>query len=597
MRSIFESNRSCKIVISFVLSVIIVAGLGLDALAASSGHVSVIGDSVSTHSDYESFATAYSDSFDANYMYYNLYIKATKGTRGKVDAMGMTRVTPVDDPGDNYVLLNPMNSQERIDKLDDNGTPDTILVFGGLNDIANGVQIEDFKVAYVDFLKRINDTYPSANVICMTAYEFDSYAYGGRKYTINDITPYNNIIKECVGNANNATVIDLSNVDIESDTFDNVHPNKEGHIKMFNKLMENEIEPPSGNYSGLLHTQYGTWMYSNGQIDMSYTGYASDKTGTYYIVRGYYDSNYTGMYYDGSEWVYLENGKVNISYTGEATNAFGTWYYENGHINWNANGMINTGNRWRMLNGGHVETGYTGMANNIFGWWYFTNGDIDWSYTGMANNIFGWWYYVNGRLDWIYTGEGENVFGTWYYENGRIKWDANGMYWTGSRWRMLNGGHVETGYTGMASNIFGWWYFTNGDIDWTYTGEGENVFGTWYYENGHINWNANGMINTGNRWRMLNGGHVETGYTGMANNIFGWWYFINGDIDWTYTGMANNIFGWWYYTNGRLDWSYTGVGENVFGKWLYVNGRIPFDYYGQYTIDGVTYNVQGGHIE
>ena len=262
---------------------------------------------------------------------------------------------------------------------------------------------------------------------------------------------------------------------------------------------------------------------------------------------------YTGMYYDGSRWYYMENGSINYS--------------------------------------------YTGMANNAWGWWYFTNGDIDWTYTGMANNAFGWWYYTNGNINWNYTGFGENALGKWYYENGRLDWNANGMRYVNSVWYMVNGGHVDenyTGmannywgwwyfvngtldmnYTGMASNVFGWWYYTNGSLDWTYTGEGYNIFGAWFYENGRVNWGANGMIWTGSKWRMANGGHIDTSYTGMGSNWLGYWYFINGE----------------------LDLNYTGVGQNILGKWLYVNGRIPFDYYGQYIIDGVAYNVQGGHIQ
>ncbi len=261
---------------------------------------------------------------------------------------------------------------------------------------------------------------------------------------------------------------------------------------------------------------------------------------------------------------------------------------------------------------------YTGMYYDGSRWYYMENGSINYSYTGMANNAWGWWYFTNGDIDWTYTGEGQNVFGTWYYENGTINWGANGLCRVGTKWRMVNGGHIDTAYTGMANNIFGWWYFNNGEIDfdytgmaynvfgwwyytngqlnWTYTGEGQNVFGYWFYENGRINWNANGLYNTGNNWRIVNGGRIDSTYTGMAWNIFGWWYFRDGLIVWDYTGMACNAFGWWYFVNGQIDWGYTGIGENGFGKWLYVNGRIPFDYYGQYTIGGVTYNVQGGHI-
>ncbi len=172
-----------------------------------------------------------------------------------------------------------------------------------------------------------------------------------------------------------------------------------------------------------------------------------------------------------------------------------------------------------------------------------------------------------------------------------------GIYTDGNDWYYMEDGKINTTYTGMAYNIFGWWYFKDGKIDWTYTGEANNVFGTWYYENGHINWNANGLIWSGEKWRVANGGRIDTSYTGMADNIFGWWYFNNGEIDLNYTGMAYNFFGWWYYTGGRLNWTYTGEGQNVFGLWFYDNGRINWNANGACLVGSKWRMVNGGHID
>ena len=207
-------------------------------------------------------------------------------------------------------------------------------------------------------------------------------------------------------------------------------------------------------------------------------------------------------------------------------------------------------NTWYYYVDGVVDTSYTGLAQNDFGWWYVSNGTIDWNYTGMAANEFGWWYVSGGTIDWNYTGMAANDFGWWYITNGVLDWN----------------------YTGMAANDFGWWYMTNGALDWNYTGMAANDFGWWYITNGALDWN----------------------YTGMAANDFGWWYMTNGALNWNYTGMAANDFGWWYITNGALDLSFHGIGSNAYGYWYYNNGVIDFNFNGEFTFNGMTYDVTGG---
>ena len=68
----------------------------------------------------------------------------------------------------------------------------------------------------------------------------------------------------------------------------------------------------------------------------------------------------------------------------------------------------------------------------------------------------------------------------------------------------------------------------------------------------------------------------------------------NGALDWNYTGMAANDFGWWYITNGALDLSFHGIGSNAYGYWYYNNGVIDFNFNGEFTFNGMTYDVTGG---
>ena len=58
--------------------------------------------------------------------------------------------------------------------------------------------------------------------------------------------------------------------------------------------------------------------------------------------------------------------------------------------------------------------------------------------------------------------------------------------------------------------------------------------------------------------------------------------------------MAANDFGWWYITNGALDLSFHGIGSNAYGYWYYNNGVIDFNFNGEFTFNGMTYDVTGG---
>ncbi len=283
---------------------------------------------------------------------------------------------------------------------------------------------------------------------------------------------------------------------------------------------------PIGATEPYVFERNGQLVYGiNGNIYTSYSGMQYYNNNFYYFTNGVQDPNYTGMANNEWGWWYFRNGQLDWSYTGEATNVFGTWFYQNGTINFNTNGMQYTGSEWRMIRGGLVQTAYTGMANIASDFYYFENGHLS-NYTGMASNEWGWWYYKDGKLDWNFTGEVPNIFGTWFYQNGRINFETSGMQFTGSEWRMVQGGLVLTSYTGMGNVPWGWYYF----------------------ENGHL-----------------------SNYTGMAANVFGWWYYRDGQLDWSYTGFAENIFGQWLYLYGTIPFWYSGPFDYE-GHTYYING-------------------------
>ena len=163
----------------------------------------------------------------------------------------------------------------------------------------------------------------------------------------------------------------------------------------------------------------GQWYYYNdGNIDMSYTGLASNEYGWFYIRNGVLDWSYTGLASNEYGWFYINGGALDWGYTGLAYNEYGWFYVSNGALDW----------------------GYTGLAYNEYGWFYVNNGAIDWSYTGLAYNDNGWFYVSNGAIDWSYTGIASNDNGQWYIEGGQINWGYTGQISFDGRLYDVSGG-------------------------------------------------------------------------------------------------------------------------------------------------------------
>ncbi len=225
-------------------------------------------------------------------------------------------------------------------------------------------------------------------------------------------------------------------------------------------------------------------------------------------------------------WYYYENGKKVSSYTGFAENSNGKWYVENGKVTFNKNGVIKdtTGaigakGTWYYVVGSKVQSSYTGVANykNSNGWWYIKNGKVDFSANTVAKNKNGWWYIKNGKVDFNANTVAKNSNGWWY----------------------ILGGKVQFGFTGLADyrNANGWWYIKNGKVDFSHNGVDKNKNGWWYVEGGKVNFNYTGVSNYKNEngWWYIKNGKVDFTYTGYASNKNGIWYVKNGKVDFSYS--------------------------------------------------------------
>ncbi len=401
-------------------------------------------------------------------------------------------------------------------------------------------------------------------------------------------------------------------------------------------------------YSDGLHQDAdGTdWCYyKDGKIYTGMTGLIRGKvngqSGWWYVKKGRVSSSATvvkGTVDKTTAWWYVnENGRVDTSYTGFAANGNGSWYVESGKVSKKVNGVykdttgaIGSDSIWYYVLNSKVQTGFTGLADykNASGWWYITNGKVDRSYTGLAKNKNGWWYirngkvdrsavtvaknssgwwYVNkGKVDRTYTGFAKNENGSWYVESGKVSKKVNGVYKdttgaigsTGSWYYILNS-KVQYDFTGLADykNASGWWYITNGKVDRSVTTVAKNKNGWYYVANGKVDRTYTGTAQNSNGWWYIKNGKLVRNTPALVKTKGVWRAYPDGRLSTSYTGIAANGNGWWYIQNGKLNRSFTGLAQCDNGSWYVKNGKVDFSYTGSYKYNGVNYLISDGKAQ
>ncbi len=323
--------------------------------------------------------------------------------------------------------------------------------------------------------------------------------------------------------------------------------------------------------SGLRYnSNNNTWeYYTNGKVDTTYSGLATNENGTWYVENGKITFKYTGTYKDASGQIYIiRESKVNTLFTG-IEQANGSWYY---------------------FKNGKIDTTYTGIASNNIGTWYVEKGQITFKYTGTYKDASGktytiresrvnttievkqlngdWYYFKNGKIDTTYTGIASNNIGTWYIEKGQVTFKYTGTYKDASgQIYIIRESRVNTSFTGIEQANGNWYYFKNGKIDTTYTGIASNNIGTWYIEKGQVTFKYTGTYkDASGQIYIIRESRVNKSFTGIEQANGGWYYFKNGKLDTTYTGIASNNIGTWYVENGKITFKYTGTYKDALGR-------------------------------
>lgn len=141
-----------------------------------------------------------------------------------------------------------------------------------------------------------------------------------------------------------------------------------------------------------------------GNPDYSYTGFAHNKDGWWWVDNGIVTYKKTGFEETEYGWYYVENSFLSLKKTG-FVEAEGYWFYiENSYLSLKKTGFIEAGGYWWYVKNSYLSLTRTGLYQGGSNWWYVQNGRINLNKNDVVQNSNGWWVVRNGRVDFSYNG-------------------------------------------------------------------------------------------------------------------------------------------------------------------------------------------------
>ena len=243
------------------------------------------------------------------------------------------------------------------------------------------------------------------------------------------------------------------------------------------------------DFTGFAQNENGWWYCEKGEVDFSaidvIEGTVDGKTGWWNVWKNKVTAGPTVAKNSNGWWYIDPNGQVDITYNGFAKNSNGWWYLTGGKVRFNVTsikqGTVNGKTGWYRVVKNKVTPGET-VANNENGWWYVNKtGMVDFGYTGFAKNASGWWYCQGGKVNFKINGV--------YY--GKIN--------SKSAWYHVYKNKYVTGVA-VASNSNGTWYVNkNGIVDFKYNGTYKSAGNVYKFKNSKVQYySRNRMISDSN---------------------------------------------------------------------------------------------------
>lgn len=205
--------------------------------------ISILGDSIST---FEGYTPPVGVFYTRNYISYSgfatveetWWMQVIHQLGGKLLANNSWQGTFL-----SYGGLYPAVLSGRIRSLSTDDTePDLILIYTGLNDVANNIPLSDFKRDCLELLTKTKNFHPQSQIwygtLCQGQAPHEGRPYFIEPDSLTKREDYNNVIRECVSQTG-CQLADLAAQGVTYATMDGVHPNKEGMTTFANAWVKN----------------------------------------------------------------------------------------------------------------------------------------------------------------------------------------------------------------------------------------------------------------------------------------------------------------------------------------------------------------------
>ncbi len=214
---------------------------------------------------------------------------------------------------------------------------------------------------------------------------------------------------------------------------------------------------------GWIKEQDGWYFYIMGELysDDNYNmakGTIEGTTTWFFVDNGWFDSSYTGFAKNANGWWFMKNGvldKTTGLVKGRVGEELDTYYVKNGSVKLTTNGFVKNGSDWIYISKGVLNKNTTPMNGTINGkksWYYVKSGKVDFSYKGFAKCGSSWMYFENGTINKNINGAVNGTINgtkTWYYvKNGKYISTFKGIVKIGSSQMYFDKGIVDKKYSG-----------------------------------------------------------------------------------------------------------------------------------------------------
>lgn len=201
---------------------------------ATAPKISILGDGIST---FEGYTPRLGSFYSPSYVSYSgfdsaegtWWMQAIKKLGGSVLCNNSFSGSYVSYLG-HYAAMLPGRIRNLATEED---SPDMILIYTGINDVANDIPLDAFQRDYTDMLQKIHRFHSGAEIwagtLCMGQAPSSGRPYYIEPEHFQNIDAYNTVIRTCV-KAEHAHLVDLAAHGVTYETVNGLHPNKAGMV-------------------------------------------------------------------------------------------------------------------------------------------------------------------------------------------------------------------------------------------------------------------------------------------------------------------------------------------------------------------------------